>query len=101
MKLFKRDLINNPPKNKDVWHYTCENGHTWVSRESPGGGVFAPSTTCPECYSTICKGDVYRDGNPTGAGACHMAYGLKSIKKEKMLKKLNKEVISAKVRYGK
>ena len=58
-------------KNKEIWHYTCENRHKWESWESPGGGIFAPSTTCPRCKSIICRGEVYINGKKTEMGAAH------------------------------
>lgn len=95
----KRDLKKNPPKNKSIWHYTCENGHEWQSKDSPGGGVFASKTICPECGTEICMSDEYINGEYMG-GAIHAGFGLKGKKKEKKLKELDKEAFLAKIKYG-
>lgn len=73
----KRDRENK--KNKEVWHYTCENGHKWKSYSSPTGSFCADNygmkeTACPTCRSKICMGNVYKNGKLTGVGACHMGF---------------------------
>ena len=67
-------LIN---RNKEVWHYTCENAHKWKSYNSPGGGYYAPKTRCPVCNSEVCMGNVYINGKQTKMGAIHMDFGKK------------------------
>lgn len=69
----------------EVWHYTCQNNHTWKSRESPGGGYFAPKTRCPICKTEVCKGEIYINGKITAMGAVHCDY--KFPKKPKRRKK--------------
>lgn len=72
-------------KRGEVWHYECENGHKWKSYSSPTSFYSAEKygmeeTCCPECGSTICKGDVYRNGIKTGMGARHIGFKTKSKK---------------------
>ncbi len=96
-----KEMDRERKKNNEVWHYNCENGHKWESYSSPGGGVYAPATTCPECKSEVCMGDVWINGKKTQMGAIHCAYGLKGKKKENKLKELKKEVFLTKIKYGK
>lgn len=54
-------------KNKEIWYYTCENGHKWESYSSPGGSYCEyrfgmERTRCPECKSEVCMGEVYING---------------------------------------
>ena len=91
MKLFK--------KNKRIWHYICENGHKWEDKNSPGGGVFAKLTVCPQCRTEICMGNVYINGEKTQMGALHAAFRLKGKEKENMIKELKKETLLAKIIY--
>lgn len=83
----------------EEWRYTCENGHEWKSHSSPGGGVFATKTRCPECGTEICKSDNYVNGEFIG-GAIHRAFGLKGKEKDKIMKKLEREEFDAKLRYN-
>ena len=48
-------------KDKEVWHYTCENGHSWKSYESPKGEFLFEEkcTRCPNCKTIICRGEVW------------------------------------------
>jgi len=67
-------LFNFFKKKKEVWHYTCKNGHKWKSNSSPRGTyVYGEEgqTKCPTCESPVCKGDLYINGNPTTIGAMH------------------------------
>ncbi len=85
-------------KNKEVWHYTCENGHKWESYSSPRGTyVYGESgqTRCSVCGSTVTMGEVYINGKKTQMGAMHMAYGLKGKKKEKAFKEADKLLMEA------
>lgn len=73
-----RDIFN---KNKEVWHYTCINGHKWKSSQSPCGNAIGgfnlcgdPCTRCPECGTEICKGDVHINGKLTNMGAIHSGF---------------------------
>ena len=72
--------IDEECKRKDeVWHYECINGHKWKSHSSPTSTFCRDSygmkeTICPECGSTICRGDVYRDGKKTCMGAMHVGF---------------------------
>jgi len=64
-------------KNKEVWHYTCENGHKWETTQSPRGTyVYGESgqTRCPTCKSPICKGKVYINGKYANMGAMHIGF---------------------------
>lgn len=64
-------------KNKEVWHYICENGHKWQSYSSPRGTyVYGESgqTRCPTCKSPICMGEVYINGKKTQMGAMHQDF---------------------------
>ena len=61
-------------KNKEVWHYTCQNNHKWKSRQSPRGTYcFGESgqTKCPICKTSICKGEVYINNKLTAMGSIH------------------------------
>jgi len=62
---------------KEVWHYTCKNGHKWESKNSPRGTyVYGEEgqTRCPTCTTPVCKGGLYINGNPTDMGAVHMNF---------------------------
>lgn len=66
-------------KRGEVWHYICINGHKWKSFSSPTGSFCSDKygmteTACPDCGSTICKGDVYINGKLTCMGAMHMDF---------------------------
>lgn len=64
-------------KYKEVWHYTCINGHKWESYRSPRGTyVYGEDgqTRCPICKSPVCRGEVYINGEYANMGACHMDF---------------------------
>ena len=64
-------------KDKEVWHYTCINGHKWESFSSPRGTYYfgvSSQTRCPTCLSPICRGEVWINGKITGMGACHEGF---------------------------
>lgn len=66
--------------NREVWHYTCENGHKWKSFQSPRGTyVYGErgQTKCPTCKSPVCMGKVYINGKYANMGARHLAFGKK------------------------
>jgi hypothetical protein len=72
-------------KNKgEVWHYECENGHKWNSRQSPRGtycyGV-GGQTRCEECGCPRTTSIVYIDGKITSMGAIHIDFKKKKMKK--------------------
>ena len=63
--------------NKEIWHYTCINNHSWESMQSPRGMyVFREKgqTKCPICKTPICKGEVYINGIKTKMGAIHVGF---------------------------
>ena len=64
-------------KNKEVWHYTCENNHKWKSIQSPKGTyIYGESgqTKCPICRTPICIGNVIDKNGKTLYGAYHMEF---------------------------
>lgn len=64
-------------KPREIWHYTCINGHTWESKQSPRGTYCfgeLGQTRCPVCKTPVCKGDVYIDGKSTTMGAMHIDF---------------------------
>ena len=77
-------------KNKEIWHYTCENNHKWKSLQSPRGAfIYGESgqTKCPVCKSSICQGHVYINGKYAQMGAMHSDFKFKNKKwKKKKLK---------------
>ena len=73
------DMDIERKKRGEVWHYECENGHKWESYSSPTGTLCRDSygmteTCCPKCKSTICRGNVYKNGKLTDMGACHVDF---------------------------
>ena len=73
-----KDIDKIREKNKEIWHYTCENGHEWESKQSPRGTYcFGESgqTKCPICKSPICAGRVYINGEYANMGAMHCDFG--------------------------
>jgi len=68
------------------WHYICENGHKWISSESPRGTYLygiAGQTRCSVCKSKICNGSVYIDGKYAGMGAVHVDFKNKKKRDKK------------------
>jgi len=75
-----KDIDKIREKNREVWHYTCENGHKWKSYSSPTGSYCADvfgmeETCCPICKSKITIGNVYINGKKTQMGAMHCDFG--------------------------
>ena len=80
-------------KNKEIWHYECENGHKWKSYSSPRGTyVYGESgqTRCPICGTPICRGEVYINGKLTAMGAVHVGFLTKEKPKRKYKKRKKK-----------
>ena len=72
--------------SREVWHYTCKNGHKWENKQSPRGTyLFGESgqTKCPICKSSICRGEVYINGKITSAGAVHVDFQEEKRRKRK------------------
>ena len=74
-----RDMDKERQKRGEVWHYECENGHIWESYESPTGSLCKlefgmKETSCPQCESLICKGNIYINGKKTKMGAIHINF---------------------------
>lgn len=63
-----KDIFEDLDKNrKEMGHYTCINGHKWLSKESPTGSFCASmygmqETKCSTCQTTVCRVDFMLDG---------------------------------------
>ena len=75
-----KEMDEKRKERREVWHYTCENGHKWKSNSSPTSTFCRDNygmkeTACPKCNSTICMGSVYINGKFANMGAIHCGFG--------------------------